>query len=932
MPDHLVPYPILIPDLMRQLAALNALGLILASASLTPTATAQQVVALPEAEYDRLKAAGQLPGNAIPFGPGGVEPQQVLRMGGGSPKGGGGNNGCDCWIAPDASYPLAMPANDDGSSSLINLPFQFSLYGDLYSTVYINNNGNLSFVQPFGTFTSTGFPNAINRMVAPFWADVDTRFGQGQVRFKVTPTALYVNWINVGYYTPNGMPSNAYLVNNFQVIITNGNDPVIGVGNNVSFCYLDMQWTTGNASGGINGFGGTPATVGANRALGTGDYIQFGRFGLNNSNYDGPFGLTDGVNWLDDKNFRFTTAVSTQNIPPIASSLLLCDTIQVCVGEVVEIQMDFLSPESDQVTVATSSAPGLSNYTETTNTPGITATIIAQFSPQPGEEGYQTITFSGTDNGVPPLTSTVEIVVFVIPGPPPPTITGPAIACPGQTVELSASPGGFSNYNWSNGASGQNVMVGPGTYTVTISDGGCPVTSAPFTVQTVEFPPLEISGPAIYCGEPLPTLQASAGYDGYTWSTGASGSTLQTGAGTYSVTGTLQGCTNTSAPFTLTLVDPGPPMITGPAEYCAGSSVTLNVDATPYDGILWNTGDSTAGIAATAGTYTVTATFLNCTYVSAPFTVTEIVLPTVTITGDAQYCAGAASTLTANGGFDSWTWSNGANGPSTSVLAGTYTVTVSIGDCSATSAPFIVTEAPTPVPVITGPTFTCGGGTVSLSTTEAFSSYQWSTGATTSSVNVGTGSYTVTVTNQFGCSGTSADFAVTVANDPTASFEPDPLSPQLPGTTVFFQDGSQGNGGTINNWWWEFGSGGSTSTIPSPTMTFNEPGAYTITLVVTTTQGCTDTITYVYVIRPEEIFIPNVFSPNNDGVNDAFHIVNIQYYPNTLTIFNRWGTVVYQMRNYANQWRGADAPDGTYFYVLKLEEGREFSGHLTVLR
>ncbi|MCW5899595.1 MAG: gliding motility-associated C-terminal domain-containing protein [Flavobacteriales bacterium] len=908
-----------------------------------------QTIALPEAEYDRLKLAGMLPEGAFPLltTP---TPDQVkgMPMGGGSPKGGGGSN-CDCWIPPDGTYTLAMAPNDDGSSAPIFLPFQFNLYGDLFNLVYINNNGNLSFNTPWATFTASGFPSANFRMVAPFWGDVDTRgnagAGNNQVRYKLTPTALYVNWINVGYYN-----SKVDKLNSFQVIITNGQDPVIGIGNNVSFCYKDMQWTTGEAScttntlcnyqgqnyscnnTGGNGFGfcGSPATVGANRGNGV-DYIQFGRFNLPGTAYDGPFGANDGVDWLDDKNFVFTTAVSTQNIPPIASSAFLCDTIEVCVGEVVTIQMDFLSPENNQVTVATSSAPGLANYTETSNTSGITATIVAQFSPQPGEEGYQTITFSGTDNGVPPLTSTVEIVVYVIPGPPPPTITGPTFVCQGQTVQLTASPAG-SNYTWSNGASGQTVNVGAGTYTVTATDGSCPVTSAPFMVQTVDFPPLEITGPAIYCGEPLPTLVASAGYDGYTWSTGASGSSLQTGAGTYTVTGTIQGCTNTSAPFTLTLVDPGPPTITGPAEYCAGSSVTLNVNATPYDGILWSTGESTASISATAGTYTVTATFLNCTYQSAPFTVTEIVLPTVTITGDAQYCAGSASTLTASGGFDSWSWSNGASGPSTSVQAGTYTVTVSIGDCSATSAPFTVTEAPTPVPVITGPNFTCGGGTVSLSTTQPFDSYLWSTGASSSSVNVGTGSYTVTVTNQFGCSGTSAAFGVTVANDPTAFFTPDPLSPQLPGTTVFFQDGSQGNGGTINNWWWEFGTGGSTSTIPSPTVTFDEPGAYTITLVVTTTQGCTDTITYVYVIRPEEIFIPNVFSPNNDGMNDAFNITNIQYYPNNLTIFNRWGSVVYEARNYTNQWRGTDLADGTYFYILKLDEGREFTGHVTLLR
>ncbi|MBI3194981.1 MAG: hypothetical protein HYZ34_11040, partial [Ignavibacteriae bacterium] len=65
--------------------------------------------------------------------------------------------------------------NDDRSSSIIHLPFAFNLYGSSYNAVHINNNGNLSFDQPYYTFSSTGFP--VNRypMVAPFWADVDTR-------------------------------------------------------------------------------------------------------------------------------------------------------------------------------------------------------------------------------------------------------------------------------------------------------------------------------------------------------------------------------------------------------------------------------------------------------------------------------------------------------------------------------------------------------------------------------------------------------------------------------------------------------------------------------------------------------------------------------------------------------------------------------------
>ena len=56
-----------------------------------------------------------------------------------------------------------------------------------------------------------------------------------------------------------------------MVLISDGNDPSMGIGNNICFCYADMEWTTGNASDGVSGFGGTPATVGVNN----GDGIKF---------------------------------------------------------------------------------------------------------------------------------------------------------------------------------------------------------------------------------------------------------------------------------------------------------------------------------------------------------------------------------------------------------------------------------------------------------------------------------------------------------------------------------------------------------------------------------------------------------------------------------------------------------------------------------
>jgi len=886
-------------------------------------AQAQTPVMMDEAAYQAAKLSGTLPPGAMPLTP---PAETDLIPPGGDEERGGGTNECNCWIEPDATYTLAMAPNDDGSTGVIPLGFTYNLYGNDYTSCYINNNGNISFVQAFGTYTSSGFPSNQYRMVAPFWADVDTRANGGQVWYKLTASALYVNWVGVGYFNQQTDKRNW-----FQLIITDGNDPVIGVGKNVSFCYKDMQWTTGSASQGVGGFGGTPATVGANRGQNN-DYIQFGRFDHAGSDYDGPFGVPDGVSWLDFKNFVFTTVTSTQNIPPIAAGLYLCDTLRACVGQQAELELTFLSPENNQTTVASSSAPSISSWTEIANASGIVASVTGQFTPIASEVGFHSVTFTGTDDGTPNLSSIIDIVIEVTPAPSsPPTISGNSVICQGQSVTLTAG-GPFSNFVWSNGQSGPSITVSqPGTFTVTGGTGLCQLTSPPFTVSIVAPPELTITGLDLYCGEPLPDLTASFGYDSLLWSTGETDQVIFAGAGTYTVTGYYQGCVNVSLPFTVVNQDPGAPVINGALQYCEGLSTTLSIDATPYDLWQWNTGSFDASITVTAGTYSVIAQFLNCAY-ETEVTVQEVVLPPVAITGMSQYCEGGLANISATSGFESYSWNNNSVDQVINVPAGTYFVAASIGPCTTFSNTFTVTEVPNPVPEIAGPNFSCGGNLVTLTTTQPFPQYSWSTGSTTQTTQAGSGSITVTVTDANGCTGSSAPYSVTVANDPVADFTTAPESPQPTGTTVQFTDASSGQGSALVSWQWVFDTNGNGSTDQSPAWTYDDPGQYWVTLIVENAFGCTDTVALRYIIYPPDITIPNVISPNGDRQNDFFVIENIEFWTNTLDVFNRWGQKVYSATNYRNTWKADELPDGTYFYVLKLQDNSEHTGHVTVLR
>jgi gliding motility-associated-like protein len=436
--------------------------------------------------YDQKKAAGEIParafvlndtntaGSPLRITPS-VQPQSSVL--------------CQCMVPIDGSF-SAVPftigdpndnyRNDDGSSPNITLPFNFCFYGQNMNSCYINNNGNVSFGASYGTFTANSFPDPTFIMVAPFWADVDTRAaGSGIVYYKLTPTSLIVRWQTVGYYALYDDK-----LNDFQLILTDGNDPILPPGNNVSFCYGDMQWTTGDASGGTNGFGGNAATVGVNRGNGT-DYIQIGQFDAPGNAYDGPFGASDEVSWLDNQTFYFNVCNngSGNNLPPIINSDDVCDTLWICVGDTLDLDAIFLAPEQGQGTniTMTTSSTGLSIVTNTTGNP---ATIAAEFVGLASNLGVNVITVTGTDNGAPPAVTSSAIIVAVVNNPAVAfTFSPPSPNVAPVTVQFTANTPGAVSWHWdfgdgdtSNLENPQHIFIGDSVYTVTLTaylQSGC---------------------------------------------------------------------------------------------------------------------------------------------------------------------------------------------------------------------------------------------------------------------------------------------------------------------------------------------------------------------------------------------------------------------------------------------------------------------------
>lgn len=153
---------------------------------------------------------------------------------------------------------LALTRNDDGSTDAIDIPFAVNIDGNEYDEIYINNNGNVTFDGPYGTYTPSGFEDLPVDMIAPFWSDVDTRCADcGEVYLNVpTSDVAIVTWKDVGFYNADSSKTNT-----FQLVLRDRND-LEGENTDVEFRYGDLQWTTGDASGGTNGLGGTHAFAG----------------------------------------------------------------------------------------------------------------------------------------------------------------------------------------------------------------------------------------------------------------------------------------------------------------------------------------------------------------------------------------------------------------------------------------------------------------------------------------------------------------------------------------------------------------------------------------------------------------------------------------------------------------------------------------------
>ena len=119
-----------------------------------------------------------------------------------------------------------------------------------------------------------------------------------------------------------------------------------------------------------------------------------------------------------------------------------------------------------------------------------------------------------------------------------------------------------------------------------------------------------------------------------------------------------------------------------------------------------------------------------------------------------------------------------------------------------------------------------------------------------------------------------------------------------------------------------------------------QAGEICFTLLVQSKFECKDDYTACTLVEGEALSLPNLFTPNRDGVNDAYEVINWQGKTFSLEVYNRWGTEVYKKDNYGNDWEGFDnegkeLPAGTYFVIAKdktFDDVRVINGFVSIVR
>lgn len=541
-------------------------------------------------------------------------------------------------------------------------------------------------------------------------------------------------------------------------------------------------------------------------------------------------------------------------------------------------------------------------------------------------------------------------------------IDGPNVICAPSTVQFTNSSMGGDTYLWDFGdgttsteATPQHTFDEPGEYLVSmrLSDSfGCALPdSTSLVVSVITSTPVAIDPVDPVC--PGGSVQVVVP-DGLAWTwtptvgvsdpTAADPFITPTASTTYSVL-IQQTCGQTTTTILVEVIDPvgsaGPDRM-----ICAGDGVQL--DGSGGGTYLWGSVESLSSITEEDP---IASPMVNTAYALAITTPDGcIVLDTVTVLVDAgppvpslmdtTICEGGVATLLSPIGR-SFQWRTFAHAQDLSLASQTFTpespawYVVQVSNLCGFILDSAFVDIRIPVAVAEPDTIVCSGESVQLFATEG-ATHVWSpqTGLTGSwtatplAVVTAPITYTVRVTDELGCTASASVFLDMYPVHPVTAYWDAVID--LGRTAPLL---AVGNGTFL----WSPAATLTDSTLANPIAKPEQTTTYTVRL--TDANGCI-TADDVTIIIPGSLFIPNSFTPNNDGYNDRFGAWGVDIVELELDVFDRWGKLIWTTTNMSTLWDGTyggqDAPIDTYVWKVRAKEiaGGEFNrtGHVTLVR
>ncbi|MBL0310788.1 MAG: gliding motility-associated C-terminal domain-containing protein [Bacteroidetes bacterium] len=766
-------------------------------------------------------------------------------------------------ITPPGST-TAGPVGDDVVSPVKTLPFSFSFFCSTVTQYYISTNGFITFSsgQGAGCCLGQSLPAAAspNNVIALCWSDMNTNLGG-----------------TIDYFTTGSAPNRVVVIrwNNVRFVTGIGalsGEMQIYEGTNVIEMHIFSQTSSGMTN-----------TLGVENTTGT----------VGNS----PVGY-NASSWTTSSPiaFRFTPQ-STAN--SLISSILWTPS----------------SGLSDPTILNPKAFPG---------TP-------TEYS------------FVATLNNGCVMRDTIKVSIGDFPY----TIgVSPDSTCPGDTSQIIFNGTGAS-FRWIPSANissdtAQSPFVWPTTSTTyrltAFSPIGCRVNDT-IRIKIIERGPVTLGRDTSIC--PYDTVQltpSGSPYSSYQWSTGDTVPSISTAPQVPNVKGywvrVFDGkCFYNSDTVTVSKYILSPAMVTpaGDTSFCLGSSIEL-IGSSGFVIYKWNNGGTTQNInVSTSGVYTYTATDNRGCIVKAMDTASVRALPApspeITAMPNAICVGQGSSVLRVNiESGATYTWTPGNTQADSLVIStpGDYSVAASKDGCTSRDTITIIANNP-PVVNLGDDINLCHCDTAVTLASGANGTYLWSNDSTASSISVSkTGSYSLTVTDQFNCTGTDA-IEIGIRCLVVDAVVSDPAS----GTVFSGRDATLDVAATSYTGTFNYSWSPSTYLVDS-----TEKSPYVKAPLVTTTYtvmvldeefGCVayDTV-LLTVIPPGVPPMPDAFTPNGDGMNDTYgpvipkHLEEV-YTIESMKIYNRWGQLIYDGNGYWDgTFKGAEQPVGTYIYYIKM--------------